>query len=253
MLEHAPETGGVQRVPVHDEISGITQEAVERIGQITGHLLHPGFTRLSRNTDDLDLSRFKAYREQDVVTNDSRECKYLDVKEVETGQDFPMCIQKGLPWHLPLALRCGFDAMVIEYAFYCVSVHGNPKIEQRIPDPGVSSRLVLVSNFYDKIGNSISFSWPSRPSFSRTVVFSGNEGPEPTQQRFRCDNSRELFEGFTSQCFGFHAQPTPLLVSESEPMAFAEFLVHPDLFDEIVNDLLLISVDPADCEQDEEA
>jgi hypothetical protein len=28
-------------------------------------------------------------------------------------------------------------------------------------------------------------------------------------------------------------------------MTFAEFLVHPDLFDEIIKDLLLIPVDPA--------
>ena len=152
-----------------------------------------------------------------------------------------------------ITLRRGFDTMVIEDALYRIPVHGDSEIAQSISDPSVSPRLVLVSNFYDKIGNSISFSWPSRPSFSRTVVFSGNKGSEPTQERIRCDNSRKLFEGFTSQCFGFHAQSTPLLVSESEPMAFAEFLVHPDLFDEIVNDLLLISVDPAGCEQDEEA
>ena len=44
-----------------------------------------------------------------------------------------------------------------------------------------------------------------------------------------------------------------MLVSESEPMAFVEFLVRSDLFDEIVNDLLLIPVDPAGDEQDEES
>jgi hypothetical protein len=44
-----------------------------------------------------------------------------------------------------------------------------------------------------------------------------------------------------------------MLVSESELIAFAEFLVHPELFDEIVNDLLLIPVDPAGDEQDEES
>ncbi len=39
-------------------------------------------------------------------------------------------------------------------------------------------------------------------------------------------------------------------------MAFAELLVHADLFGEIIDDLhpvLLISVDPARCEQDEES
>ena len=34
ILEHLPETGRVQWVPVHDEISDTQQEAVEGIGQI---------------------------------------------------------------------------------------------------------------------------------------------------------------------------------------------------------------------------
>ena len=57
ILEHMSETGRVQRVPVHDEISDTPQEAVEGIGQIASHLLHPCFTRLSRDANDLHLLR----------------------------------------------------------------------------------------------------------------------------------------------------------------------------------------------------
>jgi hypothetical protein len=60
-------------------------------------------------------------------------------------------------------------------------------------------------------------------------------------------------KGFPSESSCFAAQPAPLLVRISEPVIFAEFVVHPDLFEEIVNDLLLILVDPAGCEQDEES
>ena len=65
---------------------------------------------------------------------------------------------------------------------------------------------------------------------TRPVVFSGDKVPEPAQKRIRRDNSSELLEGFPSECSRLYAQPTPLLISESEPMAFAELLVYPDLF-----------------------
>ena len=59
ILEHVSETDRVQRVSVHDEISGTPQEAVEGIGQVAspdkGYLLHPCFTRLRRDANDLHL------------------------------------------------------------------------------------------------------------------------------------------------------------------------------------------------------
>ena len=67
----------------------------------------------------------------------------------------------------------------------------------------------------------------------------------------RRDNSRESFEGPTPRCFNLHAQPTPLVIGESDSMAFAQLLVHPNLLDEIVNDLLLISVDPTCYKEDD--
>ena len=48
------------------------------------------------------------------------------------------------------------------------------------------------------------------------------------------------------------AEPTSLLVGKPEPTTFEMFLIHSDLFDEIVDDLLLIPVDPAGGEKDDE-
>jgi len=62
-----------------------------------------------------------------------------------------------------------------------------------------------------------------------------------------------LLEGVPSESSCLHSQSTPLLISKPEPPAFAELLVNPDLFNEIVDDLLLIPVDPAGYEQDEES
>ncbi len=257
ILEHLPEAGCEQWISVHNDVSGIKQEAIEGVRQIAGHLPHPDLTRLSRKADDLHLSRFEAYHEQDVVANDSRKGQDFDVEEVDTGQNLPMCCKKALPGRSrPLTLRRWFNAMVIKDTLYRVSVHGDSGIVHRIPDPGVSPRFVLVRHFHDKIGDFVSRPWPARASLGSSIVFSGHKAPEPAQKRIRRDNSSELLKSLPSESFCLDSQSTPLPISESKPVAYAKFLVHTDLFDEIIDDLhpvLLIPVDPAGCELDEES
>ena len=70
------------------------------------------------------------------------------------------------------------------------------------------------------------------------------------KKRVRGDDCSELLEGLPSQCLGLCGQSTPLLISESDPTALEMFPVHVDLLEEIVDDFLLISVDPARCKKD---
>jgi len=39
--QHLPEGLSVEWIPVHDEIAGAEEEAVEGVGEVTGYLLHP--------------------------------------------------------------------------------------------------------------------------------------------------------------------------------------------------------------------
>lgn len=96
-----------------------------------------------------------------MVPNNSGKCEDFDGEEVDSGQNLPMCVQKGLPRHSPRSFRRRFDAMVIENALHGVSVRRDPEIVQGVPDPSVSPRLILVRYVYDKIGNSISYPWSS--------------------------------------------------------------------------------------------
>jgi hypothetical protein len=49
----------------------------------------------------------------------------------------------------------------------------------------------------------------------------------------------------TAKDLGFHGQPYPLFVSEPKPLSFELLLEYTILFDEIVDDLLLVPVEPA--------
>ena len=152
-----------------------------------------------------------------------------------------------------LALWGRFDTMISENAFYGVSVHGDPKIVQGIPDPGVSPGRILGRDSDRQIGNSVPKHGSPGTSFGRPVVFPGDKVPEPAQKRIGRDNPSVFLESFPSQYSGLHGQSTPLPVRKSEPTAFEMFLIHPDLFDEIVDDLLLIPVDPACSNEDDES
>jgi len=166
--EHLPETDRVQRIPVHDDISGIPQEAVERIGQIASHLLHPFFARLSRNANNLHFSCLQPHHEKNVVANDPYKCEILDGEEVQSGQGLPMCLNKSFPRCTAPSFRRRFDPMVIKNAFYRVSVHGDTKVEQRIPG---RAPLILV---YPQEGFSFAIRTARSAILSRVL---GRPGP----------------------------------------------------------------------------
>ena len=69
-----------------------------------------------------------------MVTNNSGKCQDFDFEEVDSSQSAPMYRKKALPGRSrPLALRCGFDTVVIEDTLDRISVYGDSKSPQGIP------------------------------------------------------------------------------------------------------------------------
>ena len=82
VLEHSPETGRVQRVPIHDDVTDVAKEPINGIGQVTRHLLHPFFRGIGFDSHDLDFSGLAMNREKDVISDDAREGEHLHIEEV---------------------------------------------------------------------------------------------------------------------------------------------------------------------------
>ncbi len=69
------------------------------------------------------------------------------------------------------------------------------------------------------------------------------------KQRIGCHKRLQLIKRPAPNHLGLHGQSYPLLVGESKPLSFELILEHTVLFDEIIDDRLLLAVKPA-CQGD---
>jgi hypothetical protein len=67
----------------------------------------------------------------------------------------------------------------------------------------------------------------------------------PGKQGIRGNKRIDFVKQPTAKDLGFHGQSYPLFVVEPKPLSFELFLEHVVLFDEIVDDRLLLAVKPA--------
>ena len=67
----------------------------------------------------------------------------------------------------------------------------------------------------------------------------------PGKQGIRSNKRFEFIKQPAAKDFGFHGQSYPLFVGEPKPLSFELLLENTVLFDEIVDDRLLLSVKPA--------
>ncbi len=74
--------------------TGVVQEAIESVRQITRDLFHPSFARLGRNSGNLDHSCLQAHHEKNVVAYDPCKCENLDGEEVQCERGVPIGFKK---------------------------------------------------------------------------------------------------------------------------------------------------------------
>jgi hypothetical protein len=74
----------------------------------------------------------------------------------------------------------------------------------------------------------------------------------PGEDRVRSDNRGHLFQGSSAQSFAFSCESPPLIVGEPESLPAELLLEDSILFAQIFNRGLLMLVDPASEDRDEE-
>ncbi len=74
------------------------------------------------------------------------------------------------------------------------------------------------------------------------IVSGWNSVKWPTVEGTITTSSVETEHGITTKDFGFHHQSHPLFVSEPKPLSFELLFENTVLFDEIVDDRLLVAI-----------
>jgi len=86
----------------------------------------------------------------------------------------------------------------------------------------------------------------------RAGVLLGDEPAVPTEDRVRGDDACDVPEATATEGLSLHSQAAPLVVSEPEPAGTAPCAQHAVLFEQVVDDRLLLAVDPAREQTEEE-
>ena len=160
--------------------------------------------------------------------------------------------QERLPGRLRAALGCGLDAVILEDRFDCVAGDFVAEALQPAADSRVAPSGVLVRHADHERGDVRLGAGATGASLLRAGVFLGDEAAVPAEDRVRGDDARDGPEATPTEGLSLHRQAAPLIVSEPEPAATALRAQHAVLLEQVVDDRLLLAVDPAREQKEEE-
>ena len=90
------------------------------------------------------------------------------------------------------------------------------------------------------------------PSLLRAVVLVGDQEPVPAQDRIRCHDAGDVRETLPSEGLPFHGESAPLVVGEANASRAVCRAEDPVLLQQVLDDVLLLSIDPAGEQQEQE-
>ena len=92
---------------------------------------------------------------------------------------------------------------------------------------------------------------PRRRAFG-AIVFLGHQCPIPAQDGVRCDDTRDGRQSASAKNLAFHGQAAALVVGDVGPSRSVRGAEDSVLLEQVVNNCLLLSVDPAGEEENNE-
>jgi hypothetical protein len=92
----------------------------------------------------------------------------------------------------------------------------------------------------------------TKASRGRAVVFLRHQRPIPARDRVRCDNADDGRKPPPPDGLAFHGQEAALVVRETEPSGSVRGTKAPILLEQVLNNRLLLPVDPAGEDQNDE-
>src|SRR5262245_19793551 len=153
--------------------------------------------------------------------------------------------EERLPGRLRAALGSGLDAVVPEdsldrVAGDFVAEAVQPAADSRVAPGGLLGRH--ADHERDDVRRGAGATGGAR---RRAGVLVGDEPAVPTEDRVRGADACDVPEAPATESLSLPSQAAPLVVSEPEPAGTALRAQHAVLFEQVVDDRLLVAVDPS--------
>ncbi len=221
------------------------------MGQIPGHLGHETRARAGGDPRDPNAASRKLHDKQNVVRDRSGRSCDLDGEEAGGRQRFPVRSQEHPPRRSLASLEGWLDSVCLQ------DVRDRPArdlmVEMRKSslDSGVAPREILSCHPNDEARDFLFRSRTTRLPACGVVPPACHELPVPGQSRLWRDDRRDLFEDSPTERLPLHAESAPLVISQSETLAAELAFEDPVLFDQVVDDISLLPIDPT-CDADDQ-
>ena len=160
--------------------------------------------------------------------------------------------EERLPGHFRAALRGGLDAVVLQDRFDRVPSDVVAEVLQAAADARVAPGRILGRHAHDERGDIRLGGRATGTPRLRTVVLLGDETPVPAQDRVGCHDTSDCRESAAAQDLAFHGETASLVVSEAQSSRTGHRPEDSIFLEQVVNDRLLVSIDPAREQQQEE-
>ena len=187
-----------------------------------------------------------------TVPDQAAEGQDLDGERVGCRETVPMRGEERLPRRVRAALRGGRDAVVLEDRLDRVPAHLVAEALQPTADARVAPGRILVRHADHKRRDVWLGRRATGASRVGTVVFLGDEPPVPAQDRVGCHDTGHVRQAASAENAAFHGQAAALVVGEAQPSGSVRGAEDPVLLEQVVDDRLLLPVNPARDQQEQE-
>ena len=161
--------------------------------------------------------------------------------------------EERLPGRLRAALRSRRNAVVLEDRFDRIAREIVAEALQSAANARVTPGRVLVRHADHERGDVWLGTWATRASLARAVVFCGDEPSVPPQNGVGCHDASDVPEAAPAEHLALHGEATSLVVGETQPSGSVRRAENPVLLEQVVNDRLVLPIDPAGDQQEKES
>ena len=243
------------RIPVHDEVAGALQEAVDSIGEVARNLFGPISAGVVGDTRDLDAAGGKVDSEEHVASDEARECEHLGGEGIDGRDASEVGVDEGLPGCALAALGGRLDAGLAEDARDGASGDADSQVSESALDSRVTPRSALGSDGDDQLTGLVGYRWSSAAvAPMAAIVLPRDEHAVPAKESVGSDDGSEPAKRSARHTLRSASQAPPLRVGEAEaPSGSSELLAQDGVLClQVEQRTLLMPRDEASGGEDEE-
>jgi hypothetical protein len=198
---------------------------------------HPG---------NLYAPRGQFHDDKNIIRHEAVPGGDLDREEISGGEDFPMELQKLRPAHARLpSLRGRLHMVTAQDIPYGDRVDGMPQVGQGTLNPSITPSSILLSHpdheLFDLLGHPRA---PKRSAMPAPVECLGHEAVVPAQEGLGCRQRGHLFEALTPERVGERREASAFGLGQMQPSAPELSFEDAVFLAQIIDDLLLVILDP---------